>query len=190
MTRAFGNRAHRRPQRARGWRPCQRRRRRMMSAPHGGWEAGPSTVRRDDFDFTALRAARVRPARRAMGLAYLDLRRTARTAPPRSPRHTALANGVFGNPHSERPVSRRSTAVIERARRQVLLVSTVDESTHDVCFTPTRRAAIKLVARAIRGPRTGGFVLVGRTTKIQSRLAENTRARAAPPSGCAHSTTS
>lgn len=55
---------------------------------------------------------------------------------------------MFGNPHSESEPSRASSAVIERARRQVLAWFDVDESTHDVCFTANASAAIKLIAES------------------------------------------
>ena len=87
----------------------------MLSAPRVAWEVGPSTVN-GDLDFTALRA-REFARLDAHGLAYLDYAATALYGTSQlSAHHTALANGVFGNPHSESTPSRRSTAVIERAR--------------------------------------------------------------------------
>jgi len=127
----------------------------MLSAPHlAAWESRPGTVD-GDFDFTALRA-REFARLDAHGLAYLDYAATALYGTSQlASHHAALAHGVFGNPHSESAPSRRSTAVIERARRQVLAWFDVDESSHDVCFTANASAAIKLVAESYPfGPRT------------------------------------
>ncbi|QBB71088.1 aminotransferase class V-fold PLP-dependent enzyme [Pseudolysobacter antarcticus] len=59
-----------------------------------------------------------------------------------------LADGIFGNPHSEHTPSRGSSALIETARRAVLAYFDVDESTHAVCFIANASAAIKLVAES------------------------------------------
>ncbi|MBX3697193.1 MAG: aminotransferase class V-fold PLP-dependent enzyme [Dokdonella sp.] len=59
-----------------------------------------------------------------------------------------LADGVFGNPHSEHRPSRHSAALIDAARRAVLTWFNVDENSHAVCFVANASAAIKLVAEA------------------------------------------
>jgi selenocysteine lyase/cysteine desulfurase len=73
--------------------------------------------------------------------------------------HALLAEGVFGNPHSDSGPSRASTEIIESARRTVLRFLDVDESTHDVCFTANTSAAIKLVAEAYPFSPESGCVL-------------------------------
>jgi selenocysteine lyase/cysteine desulfurase len=101
-----------------------------------------------EFDFAALRArefARLDTHRHA----YLDYAATALYgASQLRAHHALLADSVLGNPHSESAPSRESTAVIERARRQVLGWFDVDDSTHEVCFTANASAAIKLVAES------------------------------------------
>jgi len=119
----------------------------MLTASHAivhGPEVGPAA----DFDFAALRA-REFARLDARGHAYLDYAATALYGVSQLRAHHALlADGVFGNPHSESAPSRDSAAVIERARRQVLGWFDVDESTHEVCFTANASAAIKLVAES------------------------------------------
>jgi selenocysteine lyase/cysteine desulfurase len=106
------------------------------------------------FDFAALRA-REFARLDAHGHAYLDYAATALYgASQLRAHHAVLADGVFGNPHSESRPSRAGAAVIEAARRQVLAWFDVDEASHAVCFTANASAAIKLVAESYRfGPR-------------------------------------
>jgi len=113
-----------------------------------------SLARAADFDFAALRA-REFPRLDAHGHAYLDYAATALYGVSQLRAHHALlADGVFGNPHSESAPSRASTAVIDQARRDVLAWFDVDEATHDVCFTANASAAIKLVGESYPfGPR-------------------------------------
>ena len=59
-----------------------------------------------------------------------------------------LLGGIYGNPHSESPASRKSTAAIDRVRDIVLRFLGVDASTHAVIFTANATAAIKLVAES------------------------------------------
>jgi selenocysteine lyase/cysteine desulfurase len=122
----------------------------MLSAPHVAWGAADDDV----VDFAALRA-REFARLDAHGHAYLDYAATALYGVSQlAAHHALLADGVFGNPHSESAPSRASSKVIERARRQVLGWFDVDESTHEVCFTANASAAIKLVAESYPfGPR-------------------------------------
>jgi selenocysteine lyase/cysteine desulfurase len=108
----------------------------------------------DGFDFAALRA-REFARLDAHGHAYLDYAATALYgASQLRAHHAVLADGVFGNPHSESAPARRSAAAIERARHAVLGWLGVDGATHDVCFTANASAAIKLVAEGYPfGPR-------------------------------------
>jgi selenocysteine lyase/cysteine desulfurase len=59
-----------------------------------------------------------------------------------------LAAGVFGNPHSESPASRASTAAVECARRDVLRFLDADPEDYEVCFTSNASGAIRLVGEA------------------------------------------
>jgi len=106
-----------------------------------------------EIDFAALRA-REFARLDAQGLAYLDYAATALYgASQLRAHHALLADGVFGNPHSESRPSRDASAMIERARRQVLRWFDVDEASHAVCFTANASAAIRLVAESYRfGP--------------------------------------
>jgi selenocysteine lyase/cysteine desulfurase len=89
--------------------------------------------------------------------AYLDYTGSALYAASQLDRHTRLlADGVFGNPHSEHAPSRDSSALIEAARRATLAFFDVDEHTHALCFVANASAAIKLVAESYPfGPRRG-----------------------------------
>ncbi len=106
-----------------------------------------------DFDFAALRA-REFARLDAHDHAYLDHAATALYgASQLRAHHAMLADGIFGNPHSESAPSRASAAVIDDARRRVLAWFDVDDTTHDVCFTVNASAAIKLVGESYRfGP--------------------------------------
>jgi selenocysteine lyase/cysteine desulfurase len=126
----------------------------MLSTPHVAWRTDAPASTAAGFDFEALRA-REFARLDAHGHAYLDYAATALYgASQLRAHHALLADGVFGNPHSESAPSRTSTAAIDRARRQVLAWFDVDEATHDVCFTANASAAIKLVAESYPfGPR-------------------------------------
>jgi selenocysteine lyase/cysteine desulfurase len=100
------------------------------------------------FDFAALRA-REFARLDAHGHAYLDYAATGLYgASQLRTHHALLADGVFGNPHSESAPSRATGELIEAARRQVLAWFDVDDATHAVCFTANASAAIKLVAES------------------------------------------
>lgn len=67
-----------------------------------------------------------------------------------------LADGVFGNPHSEHRPSRHSAALIDAARQAALAWFNVDDDSHAVCFVANASAAIKLVAESYPfSPRRG-----------------------------------
>lgn len=70
-----------------------------------------------------------------------------------------LTAGIYGNPHSESPASRASTAIIERVRAIVLRFFDADPSQYEVLFTANSTAAIKLVAESYPFDSERGFVL-------------------------------
>jgi selenocysteine lyase/cysteine desulfurase len=81
--------------------------------------------------------------------AYLDYAGSALYASSQVQAQTQLlADGVFGNPHSEHAPSRDSSALIAAARRATLAWFDVDEDTHALCFVANASAAIKLVAES------------------------------------------
>ena len=74
----------------------------------------------DDAYFAALRRAEFSRLDRR-GEAYLDYTGAGLYAASQVRAHAAwLERDTFGNPHSEHEASRRSTAVVERAKRRVL----------------------------------------------------------------------
>jgi selenocysteine lyase/cysteine desulfurase len=104
----------------------------------------PSAV----FDFAALRQ-REFARLDAQNHCYLDYAGSALYGVSQLRAHRRLLEaGLFGNPHSESPTSRASSALIEQARHDVLRFLDVDETTHSVCFTANSSAAIKLVAES------------------------------------------
>lgn len=83
------------------------------------------------------------------GLAYLDYTGAALYSERQVRRHSArLAEGVFGNPHSESAPARASTDVIDAARARVLDFLDADAAVYTVIFTANCSAAIKLVAES------------------------------------------
>jgi selenocysteine lyase/cysteine desulfurase len=83
------------------------------------------------------------------GEAYLDYTGRALYTDSQVRAHAALmADGLFGNPHSEHRASRASTAVMDEARRRTLAWLDADEESYDLCFTANATAAIKLVAES------------------------------------------
>lgn len=82
-------------------------------------------------------------------LAYLDYTGSALYADSQLHSHHALlADGVFGNPHSESAPSSASGALIDAARLQTLRFLDADPDRYTVIFTAKSTAAIKLVAES------------------------------------------
>jgi selenocysteine lyase/cysteine desulfurase len=147
----------------------------MLSAPDC---AAPADAL--DRYFAALRA-REFPRLDELGLAYLDYAASALPGVSQlRAHHELLAEGVFGNPHSESAPSRASGEVIERARRLVLGFFDVDASTHDVCFTANTSAAIKLVAESYPFGARAGLVLAADNHNSMNGAREYARRAGAP----------
>jgi molybdenum cofactor sulfurtransferase len=65
-----------------------------------------------------------------------------------------LANGVFGNPHSENPTSLEASRLVADARAAVLRYFNADPADYDVVFTANASGALKLVGESF--PFTAG----------------------------------
>ena len=107
----------------------------------------PTPTRGDaSVDFADLRA-REFARLDAGGHAYLDYTGSALYPERLVTEHAeALRRAVFGNPHSESPASRASTALVTSARERVLRFFDADSDEYVVCFTANTSGAIHLVA--------------------------------------------
>ncbi|MET0397812.1 MAG: aminotransferase class V-fold PLP-dependent enzyme [Longimicrobiaceae bacterium] len=85
----------------------------------------------------------------ALGQTYLDYTGGALYPESLVSRHAeTLRGGVFGNPHSDSPASRASTARVEEARAAVLRHFRADPAEYEVCFTANASGALRLVGEA------------------------------------------
>ena len=104
--------------------------------------------RQAGFDFAALRASEFDQLD-VQDIAYLDYTASALYGRSQLRAHTGrLANGLFGNPHSEHLASRNSAAAMASARVATLAFFDADPEVYDVCFTANASAALKLVAES------------------------------------------
>jgi selenocysteine lyase/cysteine desulfurase len=148
----------------------------MLSASSAARAAGGEPA----FDVTALRA-REFARLDAAGCAYLDYAATALYgASQLRAHHALLADGVFGNPHSESLPSQRSAAMVERVRRQVLAWFDVDDASHDAIFTVNASAAARLVAESYRFGPAAPLVLSADNHNSINGLREYARRAGAP----------
>ncbi|MEP6491075.1 MAG: aminotransferase class V-fold PLP-dependent enzyme [bacterium] len=112
-----------------------------------------------DFGFDALRQREFSRLDRNR-LAYLDYTGSALYGDSQLRSHHAmLADGVFGNPHSESRPSLASSSVLETARAHVLRFLDADPDRYAVIFTANSSAAIKLVAESYAFQSGGALVL-------------------------------
>ena len=117
----------------------------------------------------------------ALDCAYLDYTGTALYGASQIERQCRLmAEGVFGNPHSENRPSRQSTTLIEAARRATLAWFDVDENTHAVCFVANASAAIKLVAESYPFSPQRGLLLTADNHNSVNGIREYARRAGAP----------
>ena len=85
----------------------------------------------------------------ASGEAYLDFTGAALYPESLVRAHAErLERTVFGNPHSESPASRRSTAAHAAARRAILGFLDADEAEYDACLTSNASNALRLVGES------------------------------------------
>ena len=85
----------------------------------------------------------------ATGQVYLDYTGGSLYAARHVTRHLSqLAEGVFGNPHSLNPPSRRSTALVESCRKRILRFFKASPKDYVVVFTANASHALKLVGES------------------------------------------
>ena len=96
----------------------------------------------------------------ATGHAYLDYTGSALYPERLVAEHAEfLRRAVLGNPHSESPASRASTALVSAARERVLRFFDADPDEYVACFTANASAAIHLVASAYAFGPDAPFIL-------------------------------
>jgi len=142
----------------------------------------PAQSAGDDAYFAVLRRAEFSRLDRR-GEAYLDYTGAGLYAASQVRTHASwLERDTFGNPHSEHEASRRSTAVVERAKRRVLEFLEADGSEYEVCFTANATGAIKLVAESYPFGRGRGLVLSADNHNSVNGVREYARRAGAPVS--------
>lgn len=102
-------------------------------------------------DDTALDELRRREFARLdeQGHVYLDYTGGGLYADSQIRRHgELLRSGVFGNPHSVNPTSKRSTELVEETRRRVLAYFRADPEEYEAIFTANASQALKLVGES------------------------------------------
>jgi selenocysteine lyase/cysteine desulfurase len=134
----------------------------------------------DEAYFAALRRAEFARLDRR-GEAYLDYTGAGLYAASQVRAHAAwLERDTFGNPHAEHGASRRSTAVVERAKRRVFEFLDADGREYDVCFTANATGAIKLVAESYPFGRGCALVLSADNHNSVNGVREYARRAGAP----------
>jgi selenocysteine lyase/cysteine desulfurase len=114
-------------------------------------------------------------------IAYLDFAASGQHAASQAIAYASLlAEGVFGNPHSEHRPSRDSMAAIEAARAALLDAAGLSGDEFAVCFTANTSAAIKLVAEAYPFGSTRGLVLSQDNHNSVNGVREYARGAGAP----------
>ena len=122
----------------------------------------PASVCTTSPAFTSFGALRAREFARLDegGHTYLDYTGSALYPERIVAEHAAMLRGsVLGNPHSDSPASRASTALIDEARARVLRFFDADADEYVVCFTANTSAAIHLVGSAFAFGPDAPFVL-------------------------------
>jgi len=115
------------------------------------------------------------------GIAYLDFAASGLYAASQATAYAdLLADGVFGNPHSEHRPSRDSMAAIDAARTALLQAIGLSADDYTVCFTANTSAAIKLVAEAWPFAPRRGLVLSQDNHNSVNGIREYARAAGAP----------
>jgi len=126
----------------------------------------------------------------AAGHVYLDYTGAGLYGASQVRRHMDLLQGdVLGNPHSESPTARRSTALVDEARRHVQSFFNASPEEYCVIFTGNASHALKLVGESYPFGPGGRFLLTfdnhnsvnGIREFARSRGAETTYVPVVPP---------
>ncbi len=132
------------------------------------------------IDFDAVRAAEFGRLD-AQGIAYLDFAASGLYGASQVTEYAdRLAQGVYGNPHSEHAPSRASSHDLERARQWALDYFGADPAVYEVIFTANASAAIKLVAESYAFGPARGLVLSADNHNSVNGMREYARDRSAP----------
>jgi selenocysteine lyase/cysteine desulfurase len=90
-----------------------------------------------------------------------------------------LAEGCFGNPHSDNPTSSAATALIDRTRTAILSFFNASPDEYAVIFTPNATGACRLVAEAYPFDAGARLVLTADNHNSVNGIREYARARGA-----------
>ncbi|NJN81157.1 MAG: aminotransferase class V-fold PLP-dependent enzyme [Caldilineaceae bacterium] len=90
-----------------------------------------------------------------------------------------LANGVFGNPHSNNPTSLGMTRLVERARAAVFEFFNASPAEYVVIFTPNASGALKLVGESYPFDAGGRYTLTYDNHNSVNGIREFARGRGA-----------
>jgi len=116
----------------------------------------------------------------AEGHTYLDYTGAGLYGASQVRRHSdLLLSDVFGNPHSENPTSKRSTELVERARRHVLSFFNASPNDYCVIFTGNASHALKLIGESYPFGPGSRFVLTFDNHNSVNGIREFARARGA-----------
>ena len=111
---------------------------------------------------------------------YLDYTGAGLAARSQLRAHAArIADGCFGNPHSENPTSSASTHLVAQARDAVLRHFNTTRDDYAVIFTANATGACRLVGEAYPFRRGGRLVLTGDNHNSVNGVREFARARGA-----------
>lgn len=90
-----------------------------------------------------------------------------------------VADGCYGNPHSDNPTSRASTELIERARTAVLRHFNTTADDYAVIFTPNATGACRIVGESYPFHRLSRYVLTSDNHNSVNGIREFARKRGA-----------
>ena len=140
----------------------------------------PPGLRNPDWDGVAVEALRAREYARldAFDQAYLDYTGGGLYAESQLREHQELLrSGILGNPHSNSPASRASTAFAESARRAVLSFVNASPDEYTVVFTANASSALKLVGKSFPFTTGSRFLLTADNHNSVNGIREFARSR-------------
>ncbi len=140
----------------------------------------PPGLRDPDWDGVAVDALRAREYARldAFDQAYLDYTGGGLYAESQLREHQELlSSGILGNPHSNSPASRASTAFAEAARRAVLSFVNASPDEYTVVFTANASSALKLVGESFPFTTGSRFLLTADNHNSVNGIREFARSR-------------